>query len=181
MFATLIGKKKMTEEALANTLVEGTLKTSDIIFNEVVDYLNECPHFDRSPELKREDDLDFIITVFTCNISRIPNFLTGGQDKRVAQWIIKKLAYALYMDVRDLSTRISKCKSLMKRLNHPSKNLIYAMPKAVFTLYGLNDFQQPYFKDLNSPNPLYLKEMNLMLEHLVWDWEFLKEEFKITP
>jgi hypothetical protein len=181
MFSTLIGKKKMTEEALASTLVEGTLKTSGLIFSEVVEYLNECPHFDRSPELKVEDDLDFIITVFTCNISRIPNYFTDGQDKRIAHWMLKKLAYALYMDVRDLSNRVKDCKSLMKRLNHPSKNLIYAMPKAVFSLYDLNEFQQSYFKDLNSPNPLYLKEMNQMMEYLVWNWDTLKEEFKVTP
>ena len=181
MFSTLIGKKKMTEEALANLLVEGTLKTSELIFKEVVDYVNECPHFERNPELQTENDLDFILTVFTCNISRIPNYLNNGQEKRVAHAVLKKLSYALYMDVRELSTRVKECKSLMKRLNHPSKNLIYAMPKAIFSLYGLNEFQQSYFKDLNSPNPLYLKEMNLMLDHLVWDWDFLTEEYRITP
>ncbi|NNC82964.1 MAG: hypothetical protein HKN79_05255 [Flavobacteriales bacterium] len=181
MFSTLIGKKKMTETALAKLLVEGTLKTAEPIFKEVVDYINECPHFDRNPEVTEQDDIDFLLTVFTCNISRIPNYLKGGQEKRVAHAIIKQLSFHLYMDMRDLSTRIQDCKSLMKRLNHPSKNLIYAMPKAVFSLYGLNEFQQPYFRDLNSPNPLYLKEMNQMMEVMVWDWDFLVEEYRFTP
>ncbi len=180
MFATLIGKNRISEEKLAIALVNRTLSTCEPIFKEITDYVNECPHFDQSPNLDPRKDLDFLITVFTCNITRIPSFLANKQDKRVAQWMIRSLAEALEMDVRVLSTKIKDCKSLMKRLNHPSKNLVYAMPKAFFHLYGLNQFQQEYFRDLNSPNPLYLKEMNQMMDLLVWNWDKIKQEYKIV-
>lgn len=180
MFATLIGKNRISEEKLATALVTRTLQTGELIFSEIAEYINECPHFDRSPELDSRNDVDFLITVFTCNITRIPNFLANKQDKRVAQWILRSLAEELEMDLRQLSTMIKDCKSVMKRLNHPSKNLVYAMPKAIFHLYGLNEFQQEYFRDLNSPNPLYLKEMNQMLDSLVWNWDKIKQEYKIV-
>jgi len=180
MFGTLIGKKKMTEETLAKVLVSGTLRTCEPIFKEVADYISECPHFESEPQLKGDAELDFIITVFTCNITRIPHYMDHGRDKRIAQKVLSQLAESIELDLLDLSKRIQSCKSLMKRLNHPSKNLVYAMPKALFDNYGLNEYQQSYFRDLRSPNPLYLKEMNQMLDHVVWDWDFLKNEYKFV-
>jgi hypothetical protein len=180
MFGTLIGKKRMTEQTLAKVLVSGSLRICDAVYPEIAEYMEECPHFETEPDLPQGADIDFIITVFTCNITRVPQALGHGQDKRVAQHIIQQMARSLDMDLGDLTKRIQSAKSLMKRLNHPSKNLIYAMPKALFSMYGLNDHQQAYFRGLNSPNPLYLKEMNQMLDHLVWNWDFIKGEVKIT-
>lgn len=180
MFGTLIGKKRMTEQTLSKVLVSGSLRICDAVYPEIADYIKECPHFETEPDMPQGADIDFIITVFTCNITRIPQALEHGQDKRVAQHIIHQMARSLDMDLGELTKRIQAAKSLMKRLNHPSKNLIYAMPKALFSMYELNAHQQDYFRDLNSPNPLYLKEMNQLLTHLVWDWDYLKNEYKFT-
>ncbi len=180
MFGTLIGKKKMTEVTLAKVLVSGTLRSCEPIFKELVEYIKECPHFETEPQLKDDAELDFIITVFTCNITRIPHYMDHGRDKRIAQKVLSQLSESIEMDLRELGKRIQSCKSLMKRLNHPSKNLVYAMPKALFDYYELNEHQQAYFRDLRSPNPLYLKEMNQLLDHVVWDWDFLKNEYKFV-
>lgn len=179
MFSTLIGKQKIAEEKLAKQLVHGTLKVVDEVWADIRDYLLECPHFETDPLITEDDDMPLIITLFTCNLGRIPSQLDNGQDKRMAQLIIKELAWHLNKDVKELGLEIAQCKSTMKRLNHPSKNLIYAMPKALFHSYNLNQYQQEYFKGLNSPIPLYLKEMNELLSFLVWDWDSLKEEYRI--
>lgn len=180
MFATLIGKKKKTEIEVARLMVNGTLNACEPIFEEIKGYICECPHFEVEPAIKRNYEDLFMLTVFTCNIARIPNFFPGGQDKRIAQHMIRYAAEGLEMDTKELASKINDCKSLMKRLNHPSKNLVYAMPKALFEYYGLNDCQQAYFRDMNVPNPLFLKEMNLLMSSLVWDWSLIKDEYKIV-
>ncbi len=180
MLSTLIGKKKITEAGLSKALTSGTIQASEKAFKEVHAQIKTCPHFDIEPEISETYDAPFVLAVMTLNIARIPAYLDNGQDKRMAQEILHELADATSSDFRTVSLQVKACKDLMKRVNLPSKTLYYGLAKYIFTIYGLNPYQQTYFKNLNSPNPLFLKELNQMLEPLVWDWEMILSEFKLT-
>ena len=62
----------------------------------------------------------------------------------------------------------------------PSKNIHYAMSKAVFYKYELNQYQDAYFQKMKSPNPLFLKRLDDIVEHFIWDWEDLRSKYKIV-
>lgn len=180
MFSTLLGKKKLTEEKLCNVLVNHTFEAMEGIYPELVDYVSECPYFDRRPDFEHRGDDHFLLSLITCNVSRLSKVVPAGQDKRMAQMLIDKFANGLGMEGHELAKEIKKTKSLMKRLNLPSKNIVYALPRAVFHYYDLNEFQEPYFRGMNVPNPLFLKEMNQLVEPLIWDFQYLDSEFKIV-
>jgi hypothetical protein len=68
----------------------------------------------------------------------------------------------------------------MKQINHPSKNVLTAMTRAVFYKYHLNAYQEPYFRDLNSPNPVLQRELRGLMENFVWDWSALTDSYRIV-
>jgi hypothetical protein len=180
MFSALLGKKRLTEEKLCNVLVNHTFEAFDAIYPEVRDYISDCPYFENGPDFAERGDDHFLLAVITCNVSRLSKGFDAGQDKRIAMKIINSFAMSLDIDSNDLAKEIQACKSLMKRLNLPSKNIVYALPRAIFHYYHLNDFQEPYFRGMKVPNPLFLKEMNNIVEPLVWDLDYLRAEFKLV-
>ena len=176
----MLGKKKLTEEKLCNILVNHTIEACEAVFPEIAEYVSDCPYFEQKPDFDQRGDDQFLLAVITCNLARLPLAFEAGKDKRVAQSLLNKFAQSFGMDTMDLAREIKSCKSDMKRLNIPSKNIVYGLPRVIFQRYDLNNFQEPYFRGMKSPNPLFLKEMNGLVEPLVWDLEFMKEEFKIT-
>jgi hypothetical protein len=79
----------------------------------------------------------------------------------------------------DAEMKVREYQKFMQRINHPSKNMVYAMSKAVFQKYELNDFQDEYFKRLQSPNPLFLKRMDQVMINFLWDWDSFFKKYKI--
>ena len=79
----------------------------------------------------------------------------------------------------DAEAKVREYQKFMQRINHPSKNMVYAMSKAVFQKYDLNDFQDEYFKRLQSPNPLFLKRMDQIMVNFLWDWDSFFKKYKI--
>lgn len=180
MLSTLIGRKKITEAALARALTSGTMQASEASFKEILSHIRTCPHFEKEPIISDGHDSPFILAIMTLNISRVSSFLDSGPDKRMAQELLHEFATATSSDFRTVSLMVKDCKDQMKRLNRPSKNVYYGLAKYIFHAYGLNKYQQDYFRNMSAPNPLFLKEMNSILEPLVWDWEMILNEFKIT-
>ena len=70
--------------------------------------------------------------------------------------------------------------SYISRVNHPSKNILYGMSKAVFFKFNLGKHQEDYFAQLNSPNPIFLKRIDNIMENYLWDWNALFNKHKIT-
>ena len=68
----------------------------------------------------------------------------------------------------------------MERINHPSKNTVYAMSKAIFHKYDLFQFQDPYFRQMKAPNPIILKRLNQLMAFCLWDWAEVLEGWKVT-
>jgi hypothetical protein len=67
----------------------------------------------------------------------------------------------------------------MTRVNHPSKNMVYAMSKAVFFKYELSEYQDEYFKRMQAPNPMLLKRLDMVMECYLWNWDSFFKKFKI--
>lgn len=180
MFGVLLGKKRLSEEKVCNLLVNHTLEAAEAIWPIVQEHLEQSPHFEHSPGIMERSDDQFLLAVITCNIARLSKVTEPGQDKRLAQQLLEKFAKSLSMDTMTLAKEIKSCKSLMSRLNYPSKNIVYGLPRVIFERYELIDCQDEHFTNMKAPNPIELKNLNGLLEPLIWDFEFLNEEFKIV-
>jgi hypothetical protein len=119
------------------------------------------------------------MVVIAANISSLENTFEADQAVRIEQLIFDKLAQMMQTDKADAEATVRDYQKFMQRINHPSKNMIYAMSKAVFQKYNLNDFQDEYFRRLQAPNPLFLKRMDQVVVNFLWDWDAFFKKYRI--
>ncbi|MEM9053678.1 MAG: hypothetical protein AAGC47_16605, partial [Bacteroidota bacterium] len=83
-------------------------------------------------------------------------------------------------DKMSLAKMVSETRSLMMRKNHPSKSVTNAMARTIFCKYDLNQYQEKYFKSLDSPNPIFIQRLKEAMGNFIWNWDMLLERFKIV-
>lgn len=177
---TFLTKKKISEKKLANVFVSGIISLVDQGFPEVAGMINDDPELRTSPGIQDGDADKFLLIVLAGNLQYIPKYFNDYQDVRLIDSIVSTMSNALNLDFEALKTAVSKCQSDMNRLNMPSKNIHYAMSKAVFKKYDLNEYQEDYFKNMNSPNPIFLKRLDDIMDNFIWDWQTIREKYKVV-
>ena len=118
--------------------------------------------------------------VLAGNLMDAPKRLPAGQDRRFVSFAISKFAAALGHSASELELEVVALQHEMDRINHPSKNTVYAMSKAIFHKYDLFRYQDPYFRSLKAPNPIVLKRLNQLMAFCLWDWAAVLDEWKVT-
>ena len=179
MFA-IFGKKKIKEDLVANIFVNSVIETIDNGFPEVVGIINDSPEFVISPKLSDKDADSFTLIVIAANLSYIPQHLHNSKDERVTNLIIAKLSRVFDVEQEKLERVLNNYTCYLNKVNHPSKNMLYAMSKAIFGKYNLNEFQDDYFKNMKSPNPMFLKRLDEALENFIWNWDTFKDKYQIV-
>jgi hypothetical protein len=179
MISTLFGRKRITEEKLANVFVNSVLEMCSDGFPLVAAELNEAPEFEECPGLSEEDDARFLLIVLTANLMEMHRALGPGTDKRMHALSISKFAQATGQGCTDVEQAVRALSDRMSRLNAPSKNSVYAMGKAVFLEYDLYRFQDEYFRGTRSPNPIVLKRLNALFGYFLFSWTEVLEQYRI--
>lgn len=178
MLGTLL-KKRLSDTQLANVFLNGIFEIVDNGFVEVVDLINEDLAFVSSPSIPADRNGEFTMIVVVANISTLETTFETVQASRIEKIIFEQLGSLMGVSAVDAEAKVREYQKFMQRINHPSKNMIYAMSKAVFQKYNLNDFQDEYFKRLQSPNPLFLKRMDQIMINFLWDWDSFFKKYKI--
>lgn len=173
-------KKKITEEKLVDFFVFSTVKMVDDAFSDVAEIISCDPEFKCKPVISKDLSDPFLWVVITGNMRLIPRYFNDYQDIRLMEDAHRKFARMLDIPIDIFKAEIKKNNQLFSRLNHPSKNTIYAMSKAVFHKYHLGQYQDEYFKNMDSPNPVFLKRLNEIMEQFLFDWDQIIEEYKIV-
>lgn len=180
MIGTIFGKKRISEEKFANVFVNAVLHLTDEAFPAIVAELQEAPEFVSRPTFGPGDDDLFAQIIFAGNLMEAPKHLPSGLDQRLVQHAYSKFAPFLDQSAADLETETIAMQRFMARINHPSKNTVYAMSKAIFHKYDLFRNQDAYFRDMKAPNPIVLGRINKLMQYCLWDWAELLEEMKVT-
>lgn len=108
-------------------------------------------------------------------MERLTDATTGVHTLNLA---IEKLAEIYGIEAMDMRQIVQDYRQFMKRVNLPSKTTLYAMSKAIFHKYELNDFQDEYFKRMNAPNPVFLKRLDEMLVNFLWNWDSFYRKYR---
>jgi len=177
---TIFKKKKLTEDQLANFFVNSILNLVEEGFQDVVEIINNDPEFAKTPNISKEDYDKFLLVVIAGNIKLMSDHFDSVKDVRITEKIYRKLGAALSVEPLTLKENIAKYQSWMSRINHPSKNTRYAMSKGVFFKYELNQFQSDYFRNMNTPNPIFLKRLDEVINQFLFNWNDIKENYRIS-
>lgn len=178
MFGTIL-RKKVSDDKLANVFINGIFSSVDNGFPVVAEFINEDPTFITSPALAPNQSYEFGLIVIVGNLSFLESAFEPEQADRIENLVFEKLAKVYEMSVEEFKSLIKDTRSLISRLNHPSKNMIYGMSKAIFDKYKLYNYQDEYFRRMMAPNPLFLKRMDEVVENFVWDWDAFFKRYKL--
>jgi hypothetical protein len=164
---------------VANIFVNALFDVVEKGFIEVASLINEDPVFVVSPGIEANQDGEFALIVMVGNLSFIESTFEPEQAHNVEKLVFEKLSKIYDMEVEDFTNLIREYQRFMMRKNHPSKNMVYAMSKAIFYKYELNQFQDEYFRRMQAPNPLFLKRMDEVVQSFLWDWDAFFKRYKI--
>ncbi|MCE2713390.1 MAG: hypothetical protein ACK46O_03290 [Flavobacteriia bacterium] len=179
MLGTIL-KRKLSDNQVANIFINAIFDTVDNGFKEVAQLINEDIAFVKSPSIDDKDNGEFGLIVIVGNLSFLESTFDSEQAGRVEKIIFDKLAKIYDMSEADFVKLIRDYQSFITRVNHPSKNMIYGMSKAVFHKYGLNECQDEYFRRMMAPNPLFLKRMDEVMTNFIWNWDAFFKKYKLN-
>lgn len=177
---TAIFKKKLSDDQLSTIFVNGVVDVVDKSFVEVSSLIKEDPAFVCPPDLSKASEGHFTMIVIVGNLNFIGDSFAAEQSIRLEKMIITKFAEVFEMEESTFKNHLNEYRSFISRVNHPSKNMIYGMSKAIFYKYKLNDFQDEYFKSMDCPNPLFLKRMDEIVMNFIWNWEAFFKRYKMV-
>lgn len=177
---TLFGRKKVTDDRLAISFVNTLVSTVEGGFPEVAGLINDDAEFEKKPNIDPTNDSRFLLIVLCGNIKMLNDSFDVPTAEKLKDQIFEKCAQVFDTDTETFAKLYQEYSEFMMRANHPSKNVVYAMARAVFYKYELNKFQSDYFKNLNTPNPIFLKKMNEVMANFIWNWESFFERYKVS-
>lgn len=180
MFTKIFGKKKLKEDKLANIFVNTTIDAVENGFADIVGLIKDSPEFVSPAQVDPEDDSKFMLIVLAANLKEVPKHFPAHQDNRIINAIITKLSGVFDVDFDKLEGILRDYQSYLSRVNHPSNNNLYAMSKALFFKYELGQYQEEYFKNMNAPNPLFLKRLDEAMSLFLFNWKATTGEYQIV-
>ncbi len=175
-----LAKRKLSEEQVAQVFVDTTFETVEQGWPEFAGFINESTGFIECPNIDPEDYGRFLMIIVSANIQLIPQHFDSGVDRQIIQRIFSKFARAFDITPDAFASKVKHYRSFMKQINNPSKNLVTAMTRAVFYKYNLNQFQDAFFRDMNSPNPNTQRELKELMQHFLWDWDAFKTTYRVV-
>ena len=178
MFGSIL-RKKVSDDKLANVFINGLLSASQQGFPMIAEFMNEDPSFVKSPEIDPENHDEFTFILFVGNLSFLESSFDPEQANNVERCIFEKLAKIYNLTISETKKLVKDYQSLILRLNHPSKNMLYGMSKVIFDKYELYNYQDEYFRRMQSPNPLFLKRLDEIVENFIWDWDEFFKKYKL--
>ena len=182
MLQTLFGKKKYTEDTLANVFVNSIIASVEESFPDVAKLLKSDPEFAITPRIDENDSDRFLMTVLVGNLNFLPRYFSATEEQLLKRAIIRKFATVFGTSYDEFNGFVSEYEDFMWRINHPSKNILYGMSKTAFFKYNLAQYQDEYFREMRAPNPILLKRMDDMMRNFVWDWDAYLAKIKLqTP
>lgn len=173
-------KRKLSDDQVANVFINALFDVVDNGFVEVAELINEDVAFVKSPNIEPNLNGEFALIIIAANLSSLESTFEADQAVRIEQKIFEKLGKIYDMTTADFQSLAREYQSFIAKVNHPSKNLVYGMSKALFEKYKLNEFQDEYFRRMQAPNPLFLKRMDEVMVNFIWNWDAFFKKFKMN-
>ena len=177
---TSLFKKKVAEEKVADLFVNIIFNAVDTSFPEVSVILNNDVNLLSEAQVDPNNQDDFLLIVLAGNFKLLDDYFYEGQEDRIRELIVERLAAVYEIDSVSMRTVLDNLNSYFGRINYPSKNTHYAMSRAVFLKYNLNEFQKDYFRKLKAPDPILLNNIDEIMEQFIIKWDTLTEKYRIT-
>lgn len=175
----LFGKKKVTDNQIANIFVNGLLESVEKGWPIIADYIMDSPEFVKTPEVDRLDYGKFLMIVVTVNYHYLPNHFEQEHAKEIIRLTVHKFAHIFGISIEEFAQKAKDYKSFLKDINGSNNKIINAMGKGVLHKYNLVEYQDDFYKKLKTENPVFSKNLDELMENYIWDWIAFKTKYKL--
>lgn len=173
-------KRKLDTNKLANVFVNSLMETTQKGFADIAQMINEDAAFIATPVVD-DKNLDHFLLIVVCgNLRYLDGYFDADETKAIHTHIVRKFATIYDMEQTEFKQLLTQYDQFISRVNHPSKNTLYGMSKAVFHKFNLNQYQEDYFKSMRTPNPLFLKRLDEIIINFLWDWDAFFKRHKMN-
>ncbi|MGV6862169.1 MAG: hypothetical protein ACWA41_10375 [Putridiphycobacter sp.] len=172
-------RKKIDQHKLANIFVNSLIEVVENGHPDIIEMIKDDTAFVAEPEVSNQMMNQFLLIVTVGNLTFLRESFEEYDVDEIEQEIKSKFANVFDITPSEFSNLIEETTEFINRHNFPSKNVLYGMSKAIFHKYELNQYQESYFKSMNTPNPLFLKRLDEILINFMWDWDVFLKKFKI--
>jgi hypothetical protein len=172
-------RKRIDQDKLANIFVNSLIEVVENGFEDITEMIIEDSSFVSEPIIPQNARNQFLLIVTVGNLEFLRESFGAFEVDEIENTIIKKFANVYDMSINDFSRLLEKTNDYMTHHNFPSKNILYGMSKAVFHKCDLNQYQESYFKSMNTPNPLFLKRLDELIINFMWEWDVFLRKFKL--
>jgi len=173
-------RKKISDEQFAKMFINIILDSTEKGFADVAQIINEDNSFLKPPQIDQENDGKFTLIVLAGNMQILEKHFDNTKMAEINSLVYKALAPVYDFSEDEMKKALQQYSAFMTRVNHPSKNTLYSMSKAVFYKYDLCVYQDDYFKKMQCPNPLFLKRMDEIMEKFIFNWEAYFKRYKMA-
>ncbi len=173
-------RKKIDQHKLANIFVNSLIEVVENGHPDIIEMIKDDQAFVIEPEVSNKMLNQFLLIVTVGNLEFLKQSFDGYDVDAIEQEIIEKFASVFDISPQRFKNLLKETKAYIDRHNYPSKNILYGMSKAIFFKYELNQYQESYFKSMNTPNPLFLKRLDELLINFMWDWDVFLRRFKLS-
>jgi hypothetical protein len=177
---TALFRKKVSEEKVAELFVNIVFNAVDNGFADVAELINNDINLIERPSIDKDDMDNFLRIIIAGNYRLLDNYFSDGQEDRIRPMIVSRLAKIFEVTDEKMEQEIEEMLGFFQKINFPSKNIHYAMSKAVFYKYELAKYQKEYFRNLTSPDPIFLKHLDEIVEQFIINWDTFTEKYKIA-
>lgn len=173
-------RKKLNDEQFAKMFVGLILDSTEKGFADIAQIINDDKSFIKPPNINTDDDGKFTLIVVAGNMHILYKHFDSKRVLQFNELIYKTIAPVYELTTEQMRKALIDYSNFMTRINHPSKNTVYAMSKTVFYKYELAEFQDEYFRNMQCPNPLFLKRMDEIMEKFILNWEAFFKRYKLS-
>lgn len=178
MFGLAI-RKRIDEDKLSNIFVNSIIEVVENGFEDLTEMIQDDPAFLTTPTIPNKAYQQFLLIIVTGNLNFLKNDTQIENIDELESLIQSKFANIFEIPASEFKSLIDQTQSFIGQVNYPSRNYLYGLSKAVFFKYDLNQFQESYFKSMNTPNPLFLKRLDEFISNFLWDWDSFFKKHKI--
>ena len=176
---SFLGKKKLSDNQIANIFTNAILETVDKGWPVVADFIKDSPEFVRTPDVDKSDYGKFLMIIVTVNFHFLPDYFEDGHDREIIRLCIEKFADIFEMTPEAFAKKVKEYKAFLKKVNTPSNKIMNSMSKGIFYKYNLAQYQEPFYSEANNYNPIFIKNLDEIMFNFIWDWESFQTKYKI--
>jgi len=180
MLSGLFGKKKIKKEKAVEIYVDTIFDVIERGFPEIASFINEEKQFNKSPQIGQEDFEWFTYIIYGGNVLNLYEYFEQEQADDMKMLIVREVAERYTKRDQHIAEEIIlEYEKFLLEIQKKNKNIVKTISLALFNKFELNNYQDEHYQRLNAPNPVFLKELNEMMELFVWNWEDFLQKYRI--